>query len=167
MMKNTWKGIGVVVVLTSLLAAAVIPLVMADTEVPITCTVTAGVYSVSLNRYTVNYGTMAEDTSKEDPQGAINATNDAGMTQDLYIKGTKATYSAYEWVLNDTPGEDQYKHTFDNGTDEQSLSTSNKMLADNLNDGYSTEFTLKLYTPTTITAAGTYNVDVYVVATAP
>jgi hypothetical protein len=172
MIKDEWKGIGVVVVLVSLLAAAVVPFVMASTDVPITCTVTAGTYSVSLDRSEVNYGSMAEGTSKVDPDGAINATNDAGMTQDLLIRGTNATNDFYipaaTWTLAEAPGVDVYKHTYNTSGGEQNLSASdNNMLANDLADGYSQEFTLKLYTPTTITQTGTYNVDVYVVATSP
>jgi hypothetical protein len=157
-------------VVASLIAACMMPLVMASTEVPITCTVSAGAYSVSLNRSVVTYGPMAEGTSKVDPEGAINATNDAGMMQDLLVRGTNATIDGYlnTWALAATPGVDQYRHTYNTSGVEQNISASdNSMLANDLAAGASKEFTLKLYTPTTITQTGTYSVDVYVVATSP
>jgi len=164
-MKEELRKIGlVVVVIASLVAASVIPLAMAYTaSQTISCTVTAGSYSVSLNRTSVGYGQMAEGGNMTDPQGAINATNDGGISEDLYIRGANATGPGL-WTLADTPGIDQYRHTFNISGTEQNLTTVNKLLADNVPNGASREFTLKIYVPTTINNIGIYTTDVTVVA---
>jgi hypothetical protein len=166
-MEEDQKKIGLgIVLIASLVVACMIPLVMGDGTEVISCTVTAGVYSVSLNRSTVTYGNMAEGENQTDPQGAINATNDAGIPEDIMIRGRNATAASGEWVLAGTPGVDQYRHTFNDGG-EENLTTDNQMLVESIPNGDSQEFTLKIYVPTTISISGTYTTDVTVVATAP
>jgi hypothetical protein len=171
MMKNEWKGIGVVVVLVSLLAATVIPFVMAqEDEKEIVCNVTTGYYSVTLDRDHVEYGFMEEYAEKEDPAGTINATNNGGIPEDLLIHGSHATgpagTPAPTWNLGSAPGTNIYKHTF-NVTDETSLIEASQTLKEDVTAGQKVGFALKLYTPTSIGYPGAYSFSVYVVATAP
>jgi hypothetical protein len=171
MMKVEWKGIGVVVVLVSLLAAAVIPLVMAA-EGPgvIHCTVTTGVYSVTLDRTSVAYGQMEEYDEKEDPLGTNYANNSGTLPEDLMIRGEDAEGPEQTpqptWTLGTEPGVDIYTHTFNAGT-ETSLTTDDQTLAEDVIAGQKVGFTLKLYTPTSIGTNGDYSFSVYVVAMAP
>jgi len=158
--------IGLVVVVASLLAVFVMPMVMAAGEEQIACTVTAGMYSVDLTRNVVDYGVMVVNENSSDPDGAINATNIGGVTEDLLIRGTNATTEGGEWALADTIGTDQYRHTFNTGT-EHNLTLANQMLVNDLIADGVQEFTLKLYAPSSITTTGDYETTVIVVATPP
>jgi len=164
-MEEELKMIGLVVVVVSVVTACMIPLVMGEGTEVISCTVTAGVYSVSLSRVTVTYGNMAEGDVQSDPAGAITATNDAGIPEDLFISGADATGGG-SWTLAATPGPDEYRHTFNNGT-EYDLTASYKLLVTNIPDAGTQAVTLKIYVPTTIATTGTYATDVTIMATAP
>jgi hypothetical protein len=166
MITKEWKGIGVVVVLVSLLAAAVVPFVMAA---EIQCTVTTGIYSVTLDRTTVNYGAMVAEDEKVDPNGANYANNSGTLTEDIMIRGEDAEgpgATPARWTLGNEPGVNIYTHTFNAGT-ETSLTTDDQPLAEDVLAGQEVGFTLKLYTPTTIDTNGDYSFSVYVVAMAP
>lgn len=161
------RKIELMAVFALLVTACIVPLVMAANQETITCTVTAGVYSVNLSRSSVNYGNMAEGENQTDPLGTINVTNDAGIPEDILIRSDNATSVSGEWVLAGTPGVDQYRHTFNTGSGEQSLTTENQLLADDIPDGNKQAFTLKISVPTTINNPDTYTTDITVVATAP
>lgn len=160
------RKIELMAVFALLVTACIVPLVMAANQETITCTVTAGVYSVNLSRSSVNYGNMAEGENQTDPLGTINVTNDAGIPEDIMIRSANATSGSGDWVLAGTPGVDQYRHTF-NLDGEQNLAIDNQLLADDIPNDDKQAFTLKIYVPTTISNPGTYTTDITVVATAP
>lgn len=146
------------VLILGLVGMVVGVIAQAQTTATVTATVTPGEVSVTLNRNTVNYGTMLLNSSKVDPQGAITAT--AGTAEiDLNFTGANATFNiggtgcgdgVCTWALAAAPGTDAYKHSVTpTGGVETALTTSAQTLVTNLPAGQSKAFTLKIYTPTT------------------
>ncbi len=161
--------IGLVVVIASLLGVCTMPMGIADDETEIICNVTAGVYTVTIEPMSINYGSLP--AGGYNSSGTINATNAGAVTIDLLVRGANAFQTppgTGQWILSNTPGSDQYRHTFTPaaGT-ETNLTTSNQLLKDDLAAGLSQEFTLTIYVPTTIANPGDYSTEVTVTATGP
>lgn len=122
----------------------------ADTA-PISCTVTPGVISVTVAPTSVAYGAMP--LGDNETSGTITATNNGGVTEDLDIIGSDATYDIYAWDIEDTPGTDVYAHKFTPaGGSETPLSETDddgyKALATDIAAAGTQDFDLTIYTPT-------------------
>jgi hypothetical protein len=173
MITKEWKGFGVVVVLVSVLAASVIPLVMASPPpspgpnvAQISCTVTTATITVNVDPSYVDYDVVG--TGKNKSSGTIYANNTGTVSEDFTIRGDNATGGdgPTTWVLADSVDTDQYKHAFtpDGGT-ETTLATEEKPLANDVAAEGTQTFILTLYTPNVITDPGYYSTEVMVIAT--
>ena len=157
--------IGLVVVIASLLGVCAMPMGMAVSPAPpavIQCSVTAttALISVSVDPDSTDYGEIW--TGESNSSGNINATNTGNVAENFTIKGIDATGAGY-WVLADTIGTDQYRHTF-NASSETNLNLTPKPLATSIPVNDNKTFFLTLYTPSEISATGIYTFRVIVVA---
>jgi hypothetical protein len=169
MIKDEWKGIGVVVVLVSLLAAAVVPFVMAQPEAEIQCSVTTSSIAVSVDNPFIDYEVVGTGSSKSSDN--ITATNDGNVAENFTIRGSDAVPQGggTNWTLASTTDTDQYRHTFTGAPTpppETNLDTTPTLLASDVPATTGTKtFKLTLYTPTEITTTeATFDTTVTIVA---
>jgi hypothetical protein len=141
----------------------------------ITLTKTA-VISISIADGTVNYGTVAANTSKDTSSGELNdtqmVTNESNTAIDINIRGQD---TACPWTLSGTSGSNAYTHSFCNsGTGSPDLcdanpvwtmlTTSNQTLSTNIAVSGTHRFDLRLHTPTSTSCFTQQSADVTVQA---
>jgi hypothetical protein len=143
----------------------------AATSATINATVTVQNISVSVSDGTVTYGTLATSTTQDTTSSGLNdsqtATNNGNVGADLNIRGQNTT----NWTLAGTVGEDQYKHEYctsdcDSSPVWSALTTNNQTLSSGLAASGTSDFDLKLSTPTTSSSYTQQSVDVVVQASA-
>ena len=122
-------------------------------EAGVGATVTVQNISVSVTDGTVEYGTLAVDTSKSTLASELNdlqtATNNGNVTETLNIRGTDSS----AWTLAGTADANQYVHEFskDSGSNWTALTISNQELATGVAESGTQDFDLQITTPTSST----------------
>jgi hypothetical protein len=155
-------------VVASLIAACVMPLVMAVDSAEIYCHVTTSSISVYVDNTDIYYDVIGTGSSKS--SGEINATNDGNVPENFTIRGTNATPEGggTNWTLASTTDKDQYRHTFTGvptPPPETNLDFTPTLLASDVPSEGTKTFILTLYTPTEITTTGeTFDTTVTIVA---
>jgi hypothetical protein len=157
-------------VVASLIAACVVPLVMADTFAEIYCSVTTSSISVYVDNTDIEYGVIGTGSSKSSDN--ITATNGGNVPENFTIRGANAVPQGggMNWTLANTTAKDQYRHTFKEAIPspppETNLLSTPTLLASNVaTDGGTKTFKLTLYTPTEITTTETtFDTTVTIVA---
>ena len=160
------------------LAGMVVGVAVRASTAEVSCTVTPGVVSVSVDPTSVAYGVMPlSDTKSSDEITATNGT----VPADLNIMGADATASGQpNWAISTAPGLDAYTHAYSTKTggypsSGDTLTNDPTTGWDDLTSGYldlaedvagsgTQKFKLDMRTPTATTGAGQYSTTVTVQA---
>lgn len=155
-----------------LLLLSLAKITMAATEGTVNATVTAVIYSVSLdNAGGISFGSVAQNSTKDTTTAGVNdsttATNNGSVTEKLSIKAGNST----NWTLGASAGSETYTMKFcttncDTTPSWTSMSTDYATLAASVAKDGTQVFDLQVGTPTSTTATGQQSITVTVLAEA-
>ena len=169
-------------VLTSFFALSIVTIdsVVASTTDTVAATITAVIYSVSLdNEDGIAFGTVAQSDTKDTTTGAkgvddsTTATNNGSVAEKLSIKSTNSTGGA-GWTLGSDPGSETFGLNFCTSNCDSSPSWSTvgvdpsyaTLIASVAKDGTQV-FDLQVETPTSTVVTTQQTITVTVLAEAP
>lgn len=157
---------------------SLVDMVRADSTDTVAATVTAVIYSVSLdNGDGIAFGTVAQSSDEDTTTAGVNdsttATNDGSVAAKFNIKSTNSTGGA-GWTLGSDPGSETFGLNFCTSNCDSSpvwssvgLHPSYATLAASVNASSTQVFDLQIETPTSTTVTAEQSITVTVQAVQP